>query len=287
MQQNSYRFQLLAPAEAGIRATSLHCIGNSELYEKYLGSMQRLRGRVYLKDTAIQPWDLDSTGRHRMDDDTRCWHLLLVDSSDEVVGCARYLLHPPNVLFENLRLRHAPLATHPFWGKRLRKAIEADLKLAREAQLGYAELGGWAIAEQYRNTRAALEILLGSYAWGQLIGNCICCCTATVRNRSSSILRRIGGMSLVSDGEPLPPYDDPQYGCVMEVLRFDSQSLDPRFRPLVNELQAQLRHTESISRVAGESQCDELSFSESLAALNAALKPNPVLELNRSAFEKV
>jgi predicted GNAT family N-acyltransferase len=286
MQQNLHRFQLLAPAQTHEASTPLPCARNPEIYEKFIISMQRLRARVYLKDAAIREHDLDESGRHRMDDDEKCWHLLLLDSGDEVVGCARYLLHAPQVSFDDLRLRHSPLAKHSLWGKKLRSAIEADLEMTRELGLGYAELGGWAVAEQYRNTRAALEMLLGSYAWGQLVGNCICSCTATVRNRSSSILRRIGGTSPVSEGQPLPPYEDPNYGCVMEVLRFDSRSPENRFKALLSELTAKLKASDCVSGGCSELGRDELLFTQSLTSLSAALKPNPIHEtINRSVLQ--
>ena len=53
--------------------------------------------------------------------------------------------------------------------------------------------------------------------------------TATVRNRSSSILRRIGGGALEVEGEQLPAYYDPQYKCQMEIVRFSSNSPNPKY----------------------------------------------------------
>ena len=202
--------------------------------------MQRLRGRVYLKDHAIQPWELDEDGRFHMPGDEQCWHLLLIDEGKEVIGCARYLVHAENVEYDRLRVSHCPLAKDPIWGVKLKSAVEADLERARTEGLSYVEVGGWALAEEWRNTRAALEILVGSFALGELWGGCLGSCTATVRHGSSSILRRIGGVSLEVADETIPPYDDPDYDCVMEILRFDYRSPAKRFTPFIDQLKVKL-----------------------------------------------
>ncbi len=239
MPQPAYRFQLLAPLGSQSVAHRRAAI-DPGLYRRSLVSLQQLRGRAYLQDGAIQSWELDALGRHCMDDDERCWHFLLVDPAGQTIGCARYLLHPPEARYEQLRVSQSPLAQDPFWGSKLRQAVEDTLERTRNEQVGYAELGGWAIAEEYRNTKAALEILLGSYLWAEMMGHCLCSCTATVRNHSSSILRKMGASSLTDKGEPLPAYFDPQYGCSMELLGFDSRSAPSRFTPLLNEMRPKL-----------------------------------------------
>ena len=84
----------------------------------------------------------------------------------------------------------------PVWGAKVREAVEIDLALAREKGFAYVEIGGWALTEEWRSTRAALEILVGSYALAHLWGGCLGACTATARHGSSSMLRRIGGSPL-------------------------------------------------------------------------------------------
>ncbi|MGH9581394.1 MAG: hypothetical protein ACRD4O_00465, partial [Bryobacteraceae bacterium] len=73
-----------------------------------------------------------------------------------------------------------------------------------------------------------------------LWGGCLGSCQATVRHGSSSILRRIGGSQLEHAGEALPPYEDPNYGCTMQLLRFDSRMPAQRFVPLINQLRTKL-----------------------------------------------
>lgn len=240
MRQN-YRFQLLAPSQTrSTLGTFTRSKIDEQLYSQYLASMQRLRGRIYLSDGAIQPWEIDDDGRFRMRGDKQSWHFLLIDDKEEVIGCARYLVHPNTISFDQLRVRHCALANHPLWADKVRLAIENDLQWAREHDFSYVEIGGWALSEEWRGTRAALEILVASYALSHLWGGCVGACTATVRHGSASILRRIGGSRLQALGEALPPYADPQYGCEMELLRFDSCSPSSRFVPLIAQLKSKL-----------------------------------------------
>jgi hypothetical protein len=245
MQQN-YRFQLLAPPQTRSGGAFGRSKINEQLYRQRLASVQTLRGRVYLKDGAIQPWEVDEQGRFRMRGDEQSWHFLLIDEEEETIGCARYLVHPNTVRFEQLRISHCPIARHRQWGGKVRQAVEADLERARKENLSYVEIGGWALCEQWRGTRAALEILVASYALAQLWGGSLGSCMATVRHHSSSILRRIGGCSLQIGGERVPAYEDPYYGCTMELLRFDSRSPAQRFIPLINQLKATVASTLTI-----------------------------------------
>ncbi len=211
-----------------------------------MSAMQKLRGRVYLKDGAIQSCELDDEGRFRMQGDEQSWHLLLTDGEREVIGCARYLVHPNTVAFHNLRISHSALAKCAKWGGRVREAVEAELELARRKRFSYLEIGGLALTEEWRGTRAALEILVSSFALAQLWGGCIGSCTATVRHCSSSMLRRIGGESLELHGEALPSYEDSLYGCHMELLRFDCTKPAARFQPLVTQLKTKLAETVAV-----------------------------------------
>lgn len=246
LMQPNYRFQLLAPAQTPGGWALSRSRTNEQLYRQYLTSMQTLRGRVYLKDGAIQPWELDEQGRFPMRGDEQNWHFLLIDDKEQTIGCARYLVHPNTVAFENLRIAHSPAVRLPHWGEKIRSAVEADLKRAQAENLSYVEVGGWALCEKWRGTRAALEILVASFALGQLWGGALGSCMATARHHSCSILRRIGGSSFSVDGQTIPPYDDPNYGCMMELLRFDSHSPAKRFASIINQLRLKVAKTSVI-----------------------------------------
>jgi len=273
MRQN-YRFQILAPPQTPTSPTFGDSEINEQLYYQSLTSMQRLRGRVYLKDGAIQPWELDEDGRFRMRGDEESWHILLRDSDEKTIGCARYLVHPNTVALEDLRICQSSIARHPAWAERVRQAMEIDLQRAREHHLSYVEIGGWALCEEWRGTSAALEILVASYALAHLWGGCLAACTATVRHHSSSILRRIGGVSFEIGGEKLPPYEDKHYGCTMELLRFDSRSPAERFIPLINRLRIKIANTPMIRRVGAPFWAKRVS--EAALGENLLLRMAPV-----------
>jgi predicted GNAT family N-acyltransferase len=255
-----YIFKLLAPDYAHSAAVLRNCEENRKLHHWYLSAMQRLRGRVYLCDGAIRPYEVECDGRFIMDGDEDAWHLLLVDDADEIVGCARYMLYPKTACFDSLRVSRSALAKDFQWACRLRQTVEADLQLASDRNLLYVEIGGWALSEEWRQTKAALETAIGSYALGNLWGGAIGSCTATARHGSASILRRLGGSSFETRGEPLPVYFDAQYGCNMELLRFDSRHPVSRFEPLIKELTRKLEKTQVITSSA-HSPCPSSTLS--------------------------
>ncbi len=202
--------------------------------------MQRLRASLYLNDKAIRATDLTRDGRHVLEADAYSWHLLTVSESGDVLGCARYLQHRSSVEFDELKVNSASLAKSPEWGEKLRAAVETELKLARMRQWSYVEMGGWAISEQIRGTSEALRSVLATFAWGLHIGGALGLLTATERNGSASILRRLGGRSLEFEGAPLPAYYDEQYRCNMEVLRFSADSPNPKYLHIIEELRAEM-----------------------------------------------
>lgn len=236
----TYSFQLLAPPQSSFVGGFAATKNSEQSYDQLLSSMQKLRGSVYLQDGAIKDWELDDEGRFYMHGDEQSWHLLLLDESREVIGCAKYRVHVPTVGYQMLHVSQATVAKDAFWGPKVRKAVEADLQRCRRENLAFVEIGGWALSEEWRNTRAALEILVGSFALAQIWGGCLGACTATVRHSSSSILRRIGGVNYEIDSAHIPSYFDSEYGCDMELLHFDYRTPCPRFLPLIKLLQSTL-----------------------------------------------
>ena len=274
MAEHTYGFKFLAPASAGLREEIRPDEPSS--YARQLTALQQLRAREYLRDGAIHNTEIDHRGRFRMDADEQCWHFLLLNAQQEVIGCARYLLHSPNVSFQDLRIAQSPLATSVDWQEALRRAIGHELQFAREQGLGYAELGGWAIANEYHHTRAAAETVLASYLWAAMVvGHCVCSCTATVRNDSSSILRRIGGTPVMDHGTPLPSYFDTRYGCQIEIIRFDSRQLPQKFGKLIEQMRPKVSRA-GIVRINSAEEIKVLdmqdeSSSRDLHALSSAL----------------
>ena len=275
MTQN-YSFQLLAPSASKLTQKFSNAVMEHGTHTQWLNSMQVLRGRIYLSDGAIDRSDLDCQGRHSMSGDRQAWHLLLVDADQELIGCVRYLLYEPSAEYHNLKALDSAIARHSHWGPKVRRALNADLTGAFENSLYYAEVGGWALAEKWRNTKAALEMLLGSFALGSLWGGCLGCCTATVRHSSASILRRFGGVSFKADGESIPSYEDPAYGCEMELLRFDYRNPAPRFAPMIKPLIATLARSPVITACDSNwLQSTSLTLTHDLAHLQAAVAARP------------
>ncbi|HET8550160.1 MAG TPA: hypothetical protein VFL57_19250 [Bryobacteraceae bacterium] len=223
----------MPPAFSTIRADSLH-------HHLLLAQVQRLRGRIYVQDGAIDRAYLSADFRHVQYVDDESWHLIVLDREKRVGGCVRYCPHKDGAPASALGVFDSALAHSDIWGDKLRRAIESDLECARRRHIEFLELGGWALSEQLRSTTEALRMTLSIYGFARMLGGALGIGTATTRHQSSSILRKIGGQSLTADGMELPPYYDPQYNCEMEVLRFDSAAPNPRYEGWIEECRAQL-----------------------------------------------
>ena len=214
-----------------------------------------------MSDGAVQSCESDRFGRHRAPQDHLAWHLLLESSAGQVIGCARYLLHEPTVSLDCLSIYQCPLMQDPIWGTPFSLALQQILDSARKHDIGFAELGG-GLDDSHRHPRAALDILLGSYAWGAMIDHCLSICTATARNNSAPILRSMGGTPLKSDACVIPRYWDPYYNCEMEVLAFDSRQAPVRFQPLIAGMRCMV--AEAIPVCAGTFEQDYLRLADSV-----------------------
>jgi hypothetical protein len=252
---------LLAPAGRIIPRSFTRRSVDRNRHAHWLNEAQKVRGSVYLADGALQASQLKGDGRHVQSADHDSWHLLAVDGNGEVRGCARYRHLTGYVAFDDLGVRDSWLARCVQWGPSLRGAVESEIVKAKQLGMAFSEVGGWAIVPERRCTAGALRIAMATFSLAQILGGCVGISTATERHRSSSILRRIGGRSLEFGGAQLPSYYDPQYGCRMEVLRFDSRLPESSCRPWVDQLSKHL---------------GELSVVVSAESHHA--QPKPVLE---------
>jgi hypothetical protein len=227
------QFAILAPQGARIPRSSSNVSRDRNQHARLLGDMQRLRGRVALHENAITASMLDSSGRHLMPGDEKGWHLLRLRRDGKVAGCARILVHPSDVKFPRLRIAASSVARCAVWAPHVRVSVESDLKHARLNGLTVIEPGGWVVDEDLRGTREAVSIALNAFAWSQILGDCIGYLTATVKHGSSTILHRLGGRHLQTEGKTIPRFFEPAWGCDMELLRFDTNSLNPRFEAIL------------------------------------------------------
>jgi hypothetical protein len=231
---------LLAPQNSAVPNTFKDARCDVGEYDDLLAAVQRFRGATYLEDGAIREDELDATGRHRLPVDPLSWHVVTLSSDGTVCGCSRSTLLNPNVNFHNMAVGRSALAQSDVWGAKLKAAVESERRAAEQSDLHFAEVGGWAIAAHLRRTTEAIRIALATFALGQSLGGTIGLTTATVRHSSASVLKKIGGRGLVADSMELPKYFDPQYGCEMEVLRFNVHQPNPKFAPWVEQIQSEV-----------------------------------------------
>jgi hypothetical protein len=242
------RLVLLAPPETHLPPVFSNVDIDMDRHEQLVREVQRFRGSIYLEDGAVDPSQLSPEGLHRTPEDEKSWHLLMLNGEGRLGACAWYRQHDNKVYFDRLRLRHCPLATAKNWRDKLWKAVESEIAAARRDGIHYAELGGWAVAKESRCTAEALVLALAAYSLGRIGGEGLGITTATVRHHSAAILKRLGGRSLEVDGFTVPPYYDPNYRCVMEILRFDSREPSTQFSHLVGLLCEKLTQVALIAR---------------------------------------
>jgi hypothetical protein len=229
---------ILAPQGAGF--SGVRVTRDATMHASLLGKMQRLRGRVALREGAITASMLDSSGRHRMRGDEKSWHLLRVRSDGAIAGCARVLVHPRDVTFSRLRIAASSAARCPVWARDVQDAVESELAHARRKGQGIIEPGGWVIDEDLRGSCEAVSIAIRALAWAQILDDCVGFLTATARHGSAAMLRRLGARNLQARGQTIPGYFEPAWGCNAELLRFDTNSLNPRFEAALVSARCQL-----------------------------------------------
>ena len=242
------RFAILTPARLNAQVAFRNVDANKRRHDELLADMQRLRGRAYAVDGAVRPSELTTDGRHKLNIDENSWHVLALDDNGEVIACLRYLEETQASGFDALRVRQAALTRCPIQGPRFRRAIEREIQQAHSNRIAFGEVGGWAVREDYRWTPESLRIVLATYALLELLGSCAGVATATFRHSSAIILQRIGLTALQADGEEIAPYHDPQYECLMQILRFDSRFPNPRYRETVADLMKDLATAPVICR---------------------------------------
>ena len=280
------RLTLLSPETwSPARATFKNFRTDGALHQTLLAQVQRLRAGIYRKDGAIRDREGGSQAQQVTEADARSWHVVLLDDCNNVAGCMRLLAHNLPTTFDRLQVRESALARNPQWGTLMRAAVESELLAALTSQFNYVEIGGWALSDEIRGSKAAVACIAATYAWAQLMGGSFGICTATERHGSASILRRTGGSPIRISGMSLPAYYDPAYGCNMELLRFESAAPGVRIAPLVIEMREHLSTAPVIGAVPASlpvpgrpANIAEDRFSHDLQALSSAIARAPYPE---------
>jgi hypothetical protein len=240
------RLVLVAPPDVRVPGVFTRVTVDSVRHKRLVGEMQAMRGGVYLQGGYLTPEQL-SGGLHQTPQDYRSWHLLMTDANGRVSACGWYLNHENTTSIEDLRVRHCPLARIAEWREKLYAAVESEIARARRAGLYYAELGGWAVSKERRCTSEGLMLALAGYGLSRLLGGAIGITAANVTHASSSILRRLGGSYLETEGTTIPAYYDPAYNTMIELLRFDSRRPSEKFSGLVELARSSLANVPVIA----------------------------------------
>jgi len=263
----SERILFVAPSADSVCDVFRNVEIDESRHRQLVRDVQRMRGSIYVGDGAIQPHQLTSDGRHQTPEDETSWHMVLLNKERKVTASALYLEHDNTVSFEQLRARQCPLNQDPQWRPTLVESIESELRRARRERLKFVELGGWAVSDESRGTSSALAFALAVYAFSRRAGGALGMTTATFRHCSAMILKRLGGARFEADGVTLPPYYDPRYRCMMEMLRFDSRKPNPKYVYLIDRMRDTLAGMTIIARrTATEAETPDAIFSPASAA---------------------
>lgn len=230
------RMLLLAPPGARVPSFFSNVTADDAEHSDLVASVQGLRGSVYLKDGAVTHDDLSAEGLHQTAEDARSWHLLMRNKEGGLSACIWYLEHATLPAFQQLRAHHSPLSQSRDWHDRVRRAVAAEVALARLERVRYSEVGGWAVSEESRGTAEGVMMILATFGLSRALGGALGLATATVRHSSAAILQRLGLSRL--DG--IPSYYDPHYDCEMELLRFDTRRSSPKYHGAIEMLKQRL-----------------------------------------------
>ncbi|MEO8100717.1 MAG: hypothetical protein ABI811_23670 [Acidobacteriota bacterium] len=237
------RLVILGPPNANLPGHFKNVVSDPRRHQELIDGVQRLRGNIYVADGAVKPHELSSGGRHVEPADPLAWHIIGIAPDGTPHSCLRHRPQENSARFQDLAVSKSAIANSPEWGAKTKAAVEDDLELARALGVPYLEVGGWAIAPDLRHTSEVLRLTLATYAVWRLMGGALGIGTVTLRHKSASIATRLGGSPLSFNGECLPQYEDPQYGCAMRLLRFSSEEMCPQFVSSVAEMEASLQQT--------------------------------------------
>ncbi len=209
--------------------------------------------------------ELTADGCHVQAADPLSWHVASLRDDGSVAACARLRTHRTDSAPGALGVWSSALARSAAWSDRLWSAIEADLTLARVRGVQYVEFGGWAVGDEWRRTTMAVTTAMATYALGESVGGFLGVTTATVRHCSSRMMRKLGGHSFTAEGVTVPSYFDPQYGCEMELLRFDSTLPTQRYGSMVQQVVGSLLDVPVLCASGAGARCSRPDIPSSLA----------------------
>lgn len=204
------------------------------LHSEILGGIHTLREEA-LKETAASDQQSSAAARRFRNLDRSSWHVVLRNSCQRVVGCARYRQIDGG--FEEFRASESAIARSTRYGPMLKASFERLVDNVRRRGKHCGEAGGWVLRPEVRGTTAGFNVALMTYALAEHLGSGWALTTATRMNQSASILRRIGAQTLSG----LPGYYEPEFASVMEIVHFDLPCLNQLYASRLQTLQQVLR----------------------------------------------
>src|SRR5688572_5919225 len=135
----SARTILLAPPNESLTEIFQSVQVDCHQHGWFLSEVQRLRGRVYLEDGAVEAHQLTTDGRLVHPQDHKSWHLLVTNSAGQISGCMRYS-PADHASYHHLDVARSALACSDKWGMQLREAVEARKAEAQRREINYAEV---------------------------------------------------------------------------------------------------------------------------------------------------
>lgn len=236
------RLVILPPPDQAVPESLKRLTVNAAQRSELLRDIQRLRGRIYVQDGAVQTHELTEDGRHETPEDEKSWHIVMLDRQNgQPSACLWYLEHLCATSIKDLRIHNSPPAVDPEQGAALRASVVDQIAEARADGIPYTEVGGWATDRFDRCSPDGLLLILATYGLSRMVsGGALGVTTATIRHSSAAILKRLGLSYFPVGKSRVPPYFDPRYQCQMELLRFDTRAANPRFETHIDQLIEQL-----------------------------------------------
>lgn len=217
-------------------------------HAQILRDVQFMRGEVYREYEPIAA-ELLSDGRHRDPLDEKSWHVVLHTPAGHILGSSRYRVIENG--FEDLAVSHSALASSPEYGPLLKAGVERHIQQAISSGVQYGETGMWALRPEARCSTAAVTIALAAFALAKALCSGLGVTTATTQHGYSAILQRLGGSTFPN----LPAYYEPKYGCMVEVVHFDSANLHPRYQARMRRVEEELASCDKICAQSRREDC--------------------------------
>ena len=219
---------LVAPNRECVPEKFSNVIEDAVSYSRLIEDIQKFRGRIYFDERAIPESSLGSDGRHILDIDLKSWHMIVISANDKkILGVMRSYMHDlkNEIDLDSVQAFKLTQRLNSKERERYEQAMIRFINCASARAQFFAESGGWAVDRREQKRTLSTLVMAALSTLLHVSGTTVGLGTATERNNSSEILKKLGGFSIEdANGEVLPPFFDMYYNCEMEILGFYSES---------------------------------------------------------------